>query len=265
MARRPRRVKALPLSLAAVALMIFVSPARGEDAGIAALFRERGLVGAMVISSRDGRTTYIHNEERARTRFVPASTFKIPNTLIALEVGAVASEKVAVKWDGRDRGVPDWNRDQSIETAFPSSCVWFYQELARRVGEDRYAAYLPGLKYGNEQAGPELTTFWLEGDLRISATEQVAFLKRLYVGAFPFRRSSYELLTRIMVVEQTPAYTVRAKTGWAPGSQVGWFVGYVEAGETAWFFATNIEMARIEDAPLRQDVTRAALKLKGII
>ena len=79
------------------------------------------------------------------------------------------------------------------------------QELARRVGEGRYAAYLPGLKYGNEQAGPELTTFWLEGDLRISATEQVAFLKRLYVGAFPFKRSSYELLRRIMVVEQTPA------------------------------------------------------------
>ena len=265
MARRPRRMKALLLTLAAVTGMALVPPAHGEDAAIAALFQERGLVGAMVISSRDGRTTYIHNEERARTRFAPASTFKIPNTLIALEVGAVANEKASVKWDGKDRGVPDWHRDQSIETAFPSSCVWFYQELARRVGEERYAAYLPGLKYGNEQAGPELTTFWLEGDLRISATEQVAFLKRLYVGAFPFKRSSYELLRRIMVVEQTPAYTVRAKTGWSPGSQVGWFVGYVEAGETVWFFATNIEMARIEDAPLRQDITRAALRLKGII
>ena len=71
----------------AVALVLFplVPSAHGEDLEIANLFKEKNLFGTIVISSRDGRKTYTHNDERARTRFVPASTFKIPNTLIALE------------------------------------------------------------------------------------------------------------------------------------------------------------------------------------
>ena len=255
--------------LCVVALVLFplVPSAHGEDLEIANLFKEKNLVGTIVISSRDGRKTYTHNDERARTRFVPASTFKIPNTLIALEEAAVANEKTIIKWDKKDKGLPAWNKDQSISTAFPSSCVWFYQELAKRIGRDKYVSYLGKLKYGNEQVGPELTTFWLEGDLKISATEQIAFLKRLWAESFPCRHSSYELLRKLMVVEQTPAYTIRAKTGWAQRAvpQVGWYVGYIEAGETVWFFATNIEMVKPEDSRLRQEITIEALKLKGII
>jgi beta-lactamase class D len=255
------------LCVVALGLFPLVPSAHGEDLEIANLFKKRNLFGTIVISSRDGRKTYTHNDERARTRFVPASTFNIPNTLIALEEAAVANEKRIIKWDGKDKGLPAWNKDQSIETAFPSSCAWFYQELAKRIGGDKYVSYLGNLKYGNEQVGPELTTFWLEGDLKISATEQIAFLKRLWAESFPFRHSSYELLRKLMVVEQTLAYTIRAKTGWAQRTvpQVGWFVGYVEAGETVWFFATNIEMMKPEDGRLRQEITIEALKLKGII
>jgi beta-lactamase class D len=255
------------LGVVALALFPLVPSAHGEDPDIAGLFKEKNLIGTIVISSLEGRPTYIHNDERARTRFVPASTFKIPNTLIVLEEAAVANEKTIIKWDGKDKGLPAWNRDQSIETAFPSSCVWFYQELAKRIGTDKYASYLTQLKYGNEQAGPDVTTFWLEGDLKISATEQVAFLKRIYSEGFRFRLSSYELLRKVMVVERTPAYTIRVKTGWAPKSipQIGWYIGYVEAGEKVWFFATNIDMASPEDGRLRQEVTIESLKLKGII
>ena len=255
--------------LCVVALVLFplVPSAHGEDSEIANLFKEKNLFGTIVISSLDGRKTYIHNDVRARTRFVPVSTFKIPNTLIAIEEAAVANEKTIIKWDKKDKGLPAWNKDQSIETAFPSSCVWFYQELAKRIGRDKYISYLGKLKYGNEQAGPELTTFWLEGDLKISATEQVAFLKRLYAESFPFRLSSYELLRKLMVVERTPAYTIRAKTGWAQRAipPLGWFVGYIEAGDKVWFFATNIEMMKPEDGGLRQEITIETLKLKGII
>jgi beta-lactamase class D len=255
------------LCVVALVLFPFVPSAHGEDLEIANLFKEKNLFGTVVISSLDGRKTYIHNDERARTRFIPASTFKIPNTLIALEEAAVANGKAIIKWDGKDKGLPAWNKDQSIETAFPSSCVWFYQELAKRIGKDKYTSYLAKLKYGNEQAGPDVTTFWLEGDLKISATEQVAFLKRVYSEGFPFRLSSYGLLRKIMVVEQTPAYTLRAKTGWAQRAvpQVGWFVGYIEADAGVWFFATNIDILKPEDSRLRQDITIETLKLKGII
>lgn len=255
------------LCVVALALFPLAPSAHGEDLEIANLFKEKNLLGTIVISSRDGRKTYTHNDERARTRFVPASTFKIPNTLIALEEAAVANERTTIKWDGKDKGLPAWNKDQTISTAFASSCVWFYQELAKRIGEDKYVSYLGKLKYGNELVGPELTTFWLEGDLKISATEQIAFLKRLWAESFPFRHSSYELLRKLMVVEQTPAYTIWAKTGWAQRTvpQVGWFAGYIEAGEKVWFFATNLEIMKPEDGRLRQEITIEALKLKGII
>ncbi|MGC9965827.1 MAG: class D beta-lactamase [Syntrophobacteraceae bacterium] len=253
----------------AAALLVFaiVSLAYGEDSDLASLFKDKNLCGTIVIQSLDGAKTYTHNDERANTRFVPASTFKIPNTLIALEEGAIADEKEIIKWDGNDKGLPVWNKDQSIETAFPSSCIWFYQELAKRVGKDKYKSYLGKIKYGNEQAGPEVTTFWLEGDLRISAVEQIAFLKKLYAKEYPFRSSSYELLRELMLVERTSAYTMRAKTGWAQRvtPQVGWFVGYVEAGDKVWVFATNIEIVKPEDSRLRQKVTIEAFKCKGII
>lgn len=235
----------------------------GEDSDISNLFKNKKINGTIVIFSLDGEKTYFHNEDRAKSRFLPASTFKIPNTLIALEESAVADEKEIIKWDGKNREVPSWNKDQSMETAFPSSCVWFYQELAKRIGKDKYESYLKKIKYGNEQAGPEITTFWLNGDLRISAFEQIDFLKKVYAREYPFKASSYEMLKKLMIVEQTSSHTIRAKTGWT--QNIGWFTGYVESGGKVWFFATNIEITTPKDLPLRQEITFGALRLKGII
>ena len=144
-----------------LAILAFVPSAHSEDLDIAKLFDEKNLKGTIIITSLDGSKTYTHNDERANTRFVPASTFKIPSTLIALDESAVANENEIIKWDGKDKGIPVWNKDHSMETAFPSSCVWFYQELAQRVGKNKYSKYLKKMKYGNEQIGPEITTFWL--------------------------------------------------------------------------------------------------------
>jgi len=135
-----------------------------DDSALAKLFEDRGVIGTIVISSLDGRIEYVHDSVRSETRFVPASTFKILNTLIALQEGVVKDEKEVIKWDGKDKGLMEWNKDQTIETAFPTSCVWFYQELARRIGREKYAIHLKRLEYGNEKAGPEVTSFWLEGN-----------------------------------------------------------------------------------------------------
>ena len=255
--------------LAAVAFFILalVPQAYGEDSEIAELFKEKHLNGTLVISSLDGKRVYTHNDERARLRFVPASTFNLPNTLITLEEAAIDDEKVIVIWDGTDKGQPVCNSDLSLEAAFSLSCAWVYQEMARRVGKDRYVAYMEKMRYGNGRIGPEVTDFWLEGDLRISAMGQVEFLKKVYTRTYPFRSSSYDLLRKIMVVEETPDYVLRAKTGWAENvsPQVAWYVGYVEAGGQVWFFAANMEIERPEDSGLRQEITMKALHLKGII
>ncbi|MEZ4601189.1 MAG: class D beta-lactamase [Syntrophotaleaceae bacterium] len=237
-----------------------------EDAALSRLFDENNVTGTIVITNFEGTETFIHNQERADTPFIPASTFKIPNTLIALDKGVI-TEQDTLKWDGKDTGVADWNRDQTLESAFRASCVWFFQELAQRIGTDTYRVYLGKIGYGNAEPAPEVTTFWLEGDLRISAMEQIAFLKKVYRRELPFGSESFDTLSRIMLMEKAPSYTLWAKTGWGQRvtPQIGWYVGYVERNDGVWFFAMNMVITKPKDARFRQEITMEALRLKGIV
>ncbi|MDD1615964.1 MAG: beta-lactamase, partial [Methylococcaceae bacterium NSP1-2] len=172
-----------------------------------------------------------------------------------------------LKWDGHVYDLPDWNRDQTLESAFKVSCVWCYQQLARQVGAEKYRNYLHQVAYGELHEPFEETTFWLDGSLVIGAIEQVEFLKKVYQRTLPFSTSSYETLQQIMLVEKTPTFTIHAKTGWATRvmPQIGWYVGYVETSNEVWFFATNLEVRHEKDLPMRQKLTREALQKKGVI
>ena len=238
-----------------------------EDQVLAGLFSQHGMKGTIVISSLHNEKTFIYNEPRANLKFSTASTFKILNTLISLEEKAISGKDDVLKWDGHIYDFPDWNHDQTLESAFKVSCVWCFQELARRVGAEKYRNYLRESAYGELREPFVETTFWLDGSLQISAIEQVDFLKKVYLRTLPFNATSYETLRQIMLVEKTPAYTMWAKTGWATRvkPQVGWYVGYVETPKDVWFFATNIEIRDEKDLPLRQKLTRAALQAKGVI
>lgn len=68
-------------------LLLFSSPARAEDSAIADAFSQAGIDGTIVITSLGTGQTFVHNDARAATRFPIASTFKIFNSLIALEKG----------------------------------------------------------------------------------------------------------------------------------------------------------------------------------
>ena len=254
-------------ALFAAATILFVSAVCRAEDDLAKLFAEKGVEGTIIISRLDGKLEYVYNPLRSGTRFLPASTFKIPNTLIALEEGVIKDEKEIIKWDGKDKGLDAWNRDQSLETAFPLSCVWFYQELAKRIGNERYSTHLRKMSYGNEKAGPEVTTFWLAGDVKISPKEQIEFLKRLYAESLPYRKDHIAIVKKLMIVEENPRFTIRAKTGWTMrvDPQQGWYVGYVETKGQVWFFATNLEIRKKGDERFRQEITMEALKVKGIL
>ena len=242
-------------------------PAVAQDEALAKLFAQQGIDGTIVISSLRSGMTFTHNELRAKQRFSTASTFKILNTLISLEEKTISGKGDVLKWDGHIYDFPDWNRDQTLESAFKVSCVWCFQEFARRTGPEKYRNYLRKSVYGELHEPFEVTTFWLDGSLQISAIEQFNFLKKVHLRTLPFSASSYETLRQIMLVEQTPAFTLWAKTGWATRikPQVGWYVGYVETPKDVWFFATNIEVRDEKDLPLRQKLTREALQTKGVI
>jgi len=237
------------------------------DKALAKLFAQQGVDGAIVISALHSGQTFIHNDPRANNRFTPASTFKVLNTLISLEEKATSGIDDVFKWDGHTYPIPNWNRDQTLESAFKVSCVWCYQELARRVGAQKYRNYVRTSAYGKLREPFVETTFWLDGSLEISAMEQVEFLKKVYLRSLPFSKPSYETLRQIMIVEQTTVFTIRAKTGlaWEAELKTGWYVGYVETLEDVWFFATNIVVRDENDLPLRLKLTRAALQIKGVI
>ena len=238
-----------------------------EDMEISKLFLEKGMTGTVVISSLDGRTDYVYNDTFSRRRILPASTFKIPNTLMALEEGLIKSDSEVIKWDGIQREFPEWNKDQTLKTAFQYSCVWVYQLFAQKIGAEKYRHYVNTLDYGNKQIGNNVTTFWLEGPFGISAREQVSFLRKLILEKLPFPKSNINLLKKIMIVEENADYVIRAKTGWTARvtPQYGWYVGYVENGKSTWIFATNLKIRNQQDLALRKDLTFAALKVKKII
>lgn len=254
-------------SLLAFMALLWSLPAAAEDQALAGLFSQQGITGTIVLSSLHSGKKFIHNDSRAIERFTTASTFKIFNTLISLEEKAVSGKDDVLEWNGNVYDYPDWNHNQTLESAFKVSCVWCFQDLARLVGAENYRKYLRKAAYGELREPFEVTSFWLDGSLQISAGEQVTFLKKVYLRALPFSASSYETLRQIMLVEKTPAYTMWAKTGWAASikPQVGWYVGYIETPRDVWFFAMNMEVRSEKDLPLRQELTREALQKKGII
>lgn len=240
-----------------------------DDPDISQILEENGVQGTVIISSLDNKTTYVHNQQRALERLSPASTFKIPNSIIALETGVIADQHEIIKWDGETRDFDTWNQDQNLKSAFKFSCVWFYQELAKKIGKATYLDYFNQLDYGNKLVGEEVTTFWLKdgGDLRISPYEQVEFLRKIYQRQLPIANRTYEILQDIMIEESTDNYQIYSKTGAATKDWIGhgWYVGYIVTNDRVWIFVTNILIDGMKDLPKRKAVTMAALKKKGII
>jgi beta-lactamase class D len=236
-------------------------------------FQALGVEGSILISSLNNDRTYQHNPQRNSTPFLPASTFKILNSLISLETGVIADELALLTWDGMQRQIPEWNRDLNMKEAFKRSAVWFYQVLARRVGHERMQQWVAQAGYGNQKIGEPkaIDQFWLEGELRITPQAQVAFLQRLYKEDLPFSKRSLSIVKDIMMMEKTPEYTIRAKTGWAgfgdnTTPQIGWYVGYVEKGKDVYFFATNIDIRDTQKDPAaRLELTRRCLKDLGVL
>jgi beta-lactamase class D len=238
-----------------------------------------------------GGHTLVCDAARAATPFLPASTFKIVNALVALEEGVMPSVDETLPWDGVDRGMPAWNADASLRTGMAASTVWFYQELARRAGHDRMQAWVDALGYGNRDiGGPEdIDRFWLDGPLRVTALEQTALVSRLARRELPFSARSQDLVAEIMLRASSDDGHVRlyGKTGAAslgvpetgamlPTDQryregdaglepTGWLIGWVEVDGAGFYaFAFNMRLRSDDDLPRREALARALLAANGV-
>ena len=231
------------------------------------IFDNNGVSGGFLLYDLKNDTSLVFNETRTKTGYLPASTFKIINSLIALETGVIKDEEEVIKWDGEKRFVEEWNRDHNLRSGIKYSVVWLYQELARRIGEERMQHYIDTVGYGNQNIEGGIDLFWLEGGIRISMEEQIGFLKRLYQNDLPFSQRSMDIVKDIMILEKTDDYTLRAKTGWAARVKpnIGWFVGYLECKDNVYFFAANIDMNTDDDAQARKKITMQILEQLNLL
>lgn len=238
-------------------------------------FEALGTEGSIVIVDVNSQQSYQYNVSRNRKLFRPASSFKIFNSLVALESGAVADELELLTWDGIKRGPPgtpnltSWNRDLNLKEAYHASAIWFYQVLARRAGHDAMREFIQKANFGNVRIGPpdDLDSFWLDGELRISPMQYIAFLKDLIDDSLPFSKETVSLVKDVMIVEQTPDYTLRGKTGWDWEStpHVGWFVGYLEQAGNTYLFALTLDLVGLEQLPARVELVRDCLEDLGLL
>lgn len=232
----------------------------------ARLFRAHGLEGTAVVHRvRDGKLL-VHDEARAARRYLPASTFKIANALIGLETGALADEREVFRWDGKPKLVDAWERDHALASGLRESVAWMFQEVARRVGKAAMGEWLDRLEYGNRDMTGGIDQFWLQGGLRISALEQVAFLRKLAEGRLPVKASTRRRVAEALPQERCGDWVLRAKTGTARrgGSGIAWWVGWVERrGEPVAFFAINHDDSRETPRDARLDLGRALLADAG--
>jgi beta-lactamase class D len=209
-------------------------------------FDKYDAIGSILIYDQNNNSYFGYNIERCNEGFCPASTFKIPNTLIALDTGVVTKNTV-IKWDGKKQPFSLWQKDMTITEAFKLSCVTFYKEVARRIGVKRMKYYLKLFNYGYNvhiNSG-NIDSFWLDEaqDLTITQFQQIYFLYNLYNFQLPVSEKSMRLTKDIMLYEQGADYKISAKTGWVQinGRAVTWFVGYVEVDNNVYYFATNVE------------------------
>jgi len=228
---------------------------------LARFFKAEEVEGTFLLYDLQTARSIGHRPDLWDSAYIPASTFKIFNALVALETGVIRDEQTVIPWDGIERSREEWNRDHTLASAFRVSAVWFYQELARRVGAERMQAFLDTVGYGNRKMGGPIDMFWLDGGLRITPRQQVDFLVRLFKNDLPFSSRTMALVRKIMVQEKTDAYILSAKTGWSdaeiPG--VGWYVGYVERENGVFFFATEIQIRKPGDVKARVSLTRTIL------
>jgi beta-lactamase class D len=258
------------LAIGTTVATTIAAPAFAETVGQPDLdryFKAAGTHGVIVIQDTRTGTVIASDPTRAVETFLPASTFKIPLALIALETGVVKdAHKDVLPWNGVEWIVPACNADQTLATALARSCLPIFAEIGRRVGDERLNASLTTLGYGNHDASGGYP-YWVNGNLRISALEQIAFIDKLRLGNLPVSPEHMATVRAITTIESRDGYVIHAKTGWAdsPDPDVGWIVGWVDRGEASWLFALNLDITTKEHAPARLAIAKAALKEMGAL
>lgn len=244
-------MRAILSSLLLVFILVSCSENNVEtDNSLKKYFEENKVDGCFSLMDNGTGKFTVYNLARWRDSiYLPASTFKIVNSLIGLQTGKISSDSMVIKWDSVVRR-PEWNKDLTMYEAFRVSAVNYYQEVARRIGKDTMEHWLDTLGYAAGKRDSvykirsAIDSFWLDNSMKISPVEQQGLVKKLYFDQLPFFRTYQEMVKRAMLFENQPNYKLSYKTGWGSlenGHSLGWVVGWIEENNHPYFFVLNIE------------------------
>lgn len=226
-----------------------------EREDLEAVFVEAGVTGTFVLFDAGDRSAVVVNPEGARERAVPASTFKLPNTLIALQTGEVSDVDEVIS--------PESGEELSLRQALPTADVPVHQEVADRIGYERMSTWVDRFDYGNRQVGEDgaMDRFWLEGPLEISALEQATFVAELAREELPVDIEHQQAVRDLLRVEEGANHQLFGRTGLGVNVDPvpGWWVGWVEDGDELHTFALRLEVEEEGDADLRESLGRELL------
>ena len=244
-----------------------------EEPQFETFFKEVGAEGTFALLDNGTGEFTVYNLPRYRdSAYLPASTFKIVNSLIGLQTGIINNDSMVIKWDGVQRNIDAWNADLNMYNAFRVSAVPYYQEVARRIGQDTMQRWLDSLGYGTQKITSRIDTFWLDNSLKIKPDEQLGLVKRLYFDQLPFHKVNQQIVKRAMLFEDTPQYKLSYKTGWGftdstRTQHIGWVVGWIEENKHPYFFVLNLESSKPDFymVTARMQILKGILKKQGFM
>jgi len=255
----------------AVAVAVVATVARSSAAPVAAA--ECVVIGP---ATSGASPSFVSHPDECAHATAPASTFKIPHALIALQAGVI-DLRIEWPWDGTAYDAAVWRRAHSVESAIRWSVLPVFQETARRLGPARMRAGLAALRYAADGFDGEVSSFWLNGDLVVTPLEQFAFLRRFATGELPIDGPHVAAVRAALAMppgEVTNAtgshpfrlawptpVTVRLKTGntTVRGERVSWAAGSVAASDREYIVVARVRATGAVDGTAGLDAARRAL------
>jgi beta-lactamase class D len=221
-----------------------------EDKSLRQYFDKHKVTGTFGIFDNSLGEFTIYNLSRfADSAYLPASTFKVVNSLIGLETGVVANDSAVIPWNGVPGSRPECDKNLPMYQAFRLSCVPWFRELARQIGKDTMQHWLDTLGYGGRYGRAivnKLDTFWLDNSVKVTADEQIGLVKKLYFDQLPFKKWTQRIVKSMMLMENNNNYRLAYKTGWGHrenGNSIGWVIGWIEENKHPYPFVLQIESA----------------------
>lgn len=167
---------------------------------------------------------------------------------MAFNQGILQDENTLIKWDNINRDFAQWNQNQTPKTYLQYSTVWVSQWITPQIGMKKIKHYLADFNYGNQDMSGGITKAWLSSSLKISADEQVDFLKRLWQEDLPISANAVALTKKSIYSEKLPNGDIlqgKTGSGFLDGREnpntryLGWFVGYLNHHQNEYVVVTN--------------------------